>query len=311
MLRDQFPVVNVSGWDVIADETAGAEEKYWLREPDSEQKWLFKAVRVRDDHVHGEDWAEKAVAHVARLLGVPCAQIELAELHGSRGLISADLCPRFYELQHGQILLEDQKAEGYEHRTGGRTHPGHSLENIKAALSDVGALPPEGCDLPFDGSGFDVFAGYLVLDACVANTDRHDNNWAVLRPQRSSTAEPMRLCGSYDHASSLGFNVPDDRCRRLLEDGEGAIKTWCGKGYAHRFDLGPGPARPTLVDLAVRALSIASDAAREYWTRRLREVDELEVRRVLDQIPTMSDPARRFAMSVLDVNRRRVLDAVA
>jgi len=311
VLRDQFPVVDVSSWDVIADETSGSEEKYWLREPDGEQKWLFKAVRVRDDHVHGEDWAEKAVAHLAGLLGVPCARIELATLDESQGLISADLCPKFYELQHGQILLEDRGAEGYEHRTGGRAHPGHSLENIKAALSDVGAQPPDGCDLPFDGSGFDVFAGFLVLDAWVANTDRHDNNWAVLRPQMGSVVAPMRVCGSYDHASSLGFNVPDDRCRRMLEAGEAAIKTWCGRGYADRFDLGPGPARRTLVDLAVKGLSIASDAAREYWPRRLREVDEQEVRRVLDRIPTMSDPARRFAMSVLEVNRRRVLDAVA
>jgi hypothetical protein len=309
VLRDQFLVVDVSSWDVIADETSGAEEKYWLREPDREQKWLFKAVRVRGDHVHGEDWAEKAVAHLAGLLGVPCARIELADMRRSRGLISADLCPRFYELQHGQILLEDRGAEGYEHRTGGRSHPGRSLENIRAALSDMDALPPDGYDLPFDGSAFDVFAGFLVLDAWVANTDRHDNNWAVLRPEKSSDGAPMRLCGSYDHASSLGFNVRDDQCRRLLENGESAIKTWCGRGYAHRFDLGPG--RHTLVDLAVKGLFLASGAAREYWPRRLREVAEHEMRRVLDRIPGMSDPARRFATSVLDVNRRRVLDAVA
>jgi hypothetical protein len=59
--------------------------------------------------------AEKAVAHLAGLLGVPCARIKLAAMRRSRGLISADLCPRFYELQHGQILLEDRGAEGYEH----------------------------------------------------------------------------------------------------------------------------------------------------------------------------------------------------
>jgi hypothetical protein len=209
-------------------------------------------------------------------------------------LISADLRPEFYELQHGQILLEDRQAEGYEHRTGGRSHPGHSLENINAALSDADALPPGECELPFDGSAFDAFAGFLLIDAWVANTDRHDNNWAVLRPEKKSAGARMRLCGSYDHASSLGFNVPDDQCRRLLGDGEAAIRRWCGRGYAHRFDLGPGPGGRTLVDLAVKGLAIASDEAREYWPRRLREVDEQEVRRVLDRMPRMSDPARSF-----------------
>jgi hypothetical protein len=307
---DQFPIVDVSSWDVIADETSGAEEKYWLRDPDGQQRWLFKAVRVRGDHIHGEDWAEKAVAHLGRLLRVPCAWVELAEMHGSRGSISADLCPTFYELQHGQILLEDRGAAGYEHRAGGREHPGHSLENIRVALSAVDALPPDGCNLPFEGSAFDVFAGFLVLDAWVANTDRHDNNWAVLRPLMSSAEAPMRLCGSYDHASSLGFSITDDQRRRLLDDEE-AIKRWCGRGYADRFDLGPGPERPTLVELAVEGLSLASNAAGEYWARQLREVDEQEVRRVLDRIPRMSDPARRFVFEVLGVNRRRVLDAVA
>jgi hypothetical protein len=73
---------------------------------------------------------------------------------------------------------------------------------------------------PFDATAFDVFAGYVVLDAWVANRDRHDNNWAVLRPITLS-ADPLRLCGSYDHASSLGFNVTDEeRSVRLADRGK-------------------------------------------------------------------------------------------
>ena len=40
-----------------------------------------------------------------------------------------------------------------------------------------------GCQTPPDCGVLtapEVFAGYLVLDAWVANQDRHDQNWAVL-----------------------------------------------------------------------------------------------------------------------------------
>lgn len=30
-------------------------------------------------------------------------------------------------------------------------------------------------------TGFDVFVGYLLLDALVAKRDRHEQDWAVLR----------------------------------------------------------------------------------------------------------------------------------
>ena len=239
-----YQVIDVSDWDIVGDETSGAEAKYWLAEPGTERRWLFKTVTIKQGHVHGEDWAEKAVAHLASLLGVPCATVEMADLRGAPGCISADLRPSGHELQPGQVLLEEREAPGYVHAKG-RLHPGHSLENIRRVLD--GALPPPGCELPFDITAFDVFAGYVVLDAWVANRDRHDNNWAVLRPIARS-ADPLRLCGSYDHASSLGFNVTDDESSRRLADAAG-VSQWCGRGYADRFERGPDQRRLTLVDM--------------------------------------------------------------
>ena len=141
MPDEQFPVLDVSDWEIIADETAGAEEKYWLQERGTSRRWLFKSVTVKQGHVHGEDWAEKTAAQLAGLLGIPCACIELAELHGAPGCISADLRPPLHELQHGQVLLEERDAPGYVHGKG-KVHPGHSVENIQAALQ--GMLPPPG-----------------------------------------------------------------------------------------------------------------------------------------------------------------------
>jgi hypothetical protein len=296
---EPFQIVDVSGWDIVADETSGVEEKYWLQEPATDVRWLFKAVTIKDGQIYGEDWAEKAVAELAGLVGVPCARVELAERHGRSGCISANLRPVSYELQHGQVLLEECRAPGYVHGTG-RNHPGHTLENIRASLTR--ALPPPGCKLPFDATACDVFAGYILLDAWVANQDRHDNNWAVLRPVLRSD-EPLRLCGSYDHASSLGFNLTDEaRVKRITER---SVEAWCRRGTAWRFDYDRGT---TLVQLAAMALQLASREAQRYWSEQLRNVSDNDVRNILARVPRMSDPARTFAESVLSINRRRVLD---
>ena len=96
---------------------------------DLPRRWLFKSVTVKQAHIHGEDWAEKAVTQLASLLGIPCARIELAEMRGAPGCIGTDLRPPLHELQHGQVLLEERGAPGYIHGKG-KVHPGHSLENI-------------------------------------------------------------------------------------------------------------------------------------------------------------------------------------
>jgi hypothetical protein len=219
------------------------------------------------------------------------------------GCISADLRPETFELQPGQVLFEVCAVPGYVHGTG-KNHPGHTLENIRTVLD--GALPPPGCAVPFDATAYDVFAGYVLLDAWVANRDRHDNNWAVLRPLVAS-GEPLRLCGSYDHASSLGFNLKDDARLRRLADG-GAVESWCAKGTAWRFDYDQGT---TLVQLAARALDLASRDAQRYWSDQIGSVSDEEVRNIVARVPRMSDPARTFAESVLRINRRRVLDGSA
>jgi dipeptidyl aminopeptidase/acylaminoacyl peptidase len=107
--------------------------------------------------------------------------------------------------------------------------------------------------------------------------------------------------------NSLGYNVPDDKRRRLLT--EQRVEAWCEKGTAHRFEYVPGEPIPTLVEIAAKALRLASGDAREYWPQQLSQLKAEDWERVVAQLPRMSDPARSFALYVLEVNWRRVLDA--
>ena len=67
-----------------------------------------------------------------------------------------------------------------------------------------------------------AFARHLILDAVIGNTDRHHENWGMLR-RRVGEHEVGWLGPSFDHASSLGRELLDrKRILRLEEDTVGA-----------------------------------------------------------------------------------------
>lgn len=152
-----------------------------------------------------------------------------------------------------------------------------------------------------------MFAGFLLLDAWVGNQDRHDQNWAVVR--RSVAPGELRLAASYDHASSIGFNLRDSYREAQLRSG--GMQRFAAKARAHRFEHDPsaGPAGiPTLVDRAAEALLVAGSDARSYWLDRLASISPREVDALVARVPELSDLTRTFIVELLRINRERLLD---
>lgn len=297
---EPFDVRDVSGWARVGAETRGGGEHDWRRDPGTGARWLFKPVTVKDGRVYGDDWAEKVAAEIATLLRVPCARVELAVSDGRRGVISLDLRRSGWDMYGGADLLGGL-VPGYQPKVAGRS--GHNLDNVELLLAR--REPPPECDLPEFLGAFGVFAGYLALDAVIANQDRHEDNWSILRPPG---AAPDALAGSYDHGSSLGFNIADDdRDRRLRE---GTVEQWAARGRVTRFERVPGEPRQTLTAFARDALRRAGSQAHEFWLDAVSALSAADVHRVVAQVPTMSPPARTFVEQLVTINGRRLLDGV-
>ena len=302
-----FEIRDVSSWGVVNAEPIGRDEKWWLHEPGTptssrEHDWLFKPVVVpRHGHRQGEDWAEKIVSELGPLLGVPCAHVELAKRHGVPGSISRNVTPDGWDRVLGSVLLGTVVEDYQEGQLNPPGRPGHSPKMIMRALT--GCQSPPDCGVL---TAAEVFAGYLVLDAWVANQDRHDQNWAVLH--RAAVSGRLQLAPSYDHASSLGFNLFDDRREQLLSSS--MVKHWAERGRAHRFEHDPRlpPSEvATLVTTAHHALDLAGERARRHWTERLRTLDWTEVEDVVMRTPGLSDVTATFILELLVINRRRLL----
>lgn len=278
------------------DEPMGTKDKFWVDLPGDDRPWLFKFARSVEGVVRGEDWAEWTVHHLANLIGVPSAVVKPAAWRGQRGVISRSvLKDDVQELIHGNSVLSGHDFR-YDLQTR-RENPGYTVDAVRAALSDV--LPPGDMTLPPSLTGFDVWAGYLMLDAWVAGRDRHHENWAIVRGGRE-----LRLAPTFDHGNALGFAESDAERSRLLDD-ETRFTRWLNKGRSHHFS-----GRPLLVTIAVQALTAASAAAADHWIERLSSIDTTDVVNVVESVPEeiMSAVSRRFVLRLLEENRRRVLD---
>lgn len=315
-MPDLFPVIDVTDWELVENEVLGANPKIWVRMPDGgrdrQDDWLFKPVVVPESTglAQGEDWAEKIVSELGGLLGVPCAPVDLARRAGVRGSISRNVVPPGWDRVLGSDLLFVTEpsyrgpfldSDGRERRPKGR--PGHSPAVIAAALEQCDA--PAGSGLP---SGLSAFAGYVVLDAWVANQDRHDQKWAVLRS--AVEQRPLVLAPSYDHASSIGFNLADDKRSRELARA-GGLGQFVSRARADRFEHDPSmpkAQRPTLVDIANQVLRIAGSEVEAHWLDTLEQLGTGDVERIVNSVPELSEVARTFILELLDANRRRLLD---
>jgi hypothetical protein len=163
--------VDVSEWEPAGEEYLGTKPKQWLRAPTGEL-WLWKESTSNPDrrgrtYRRGDDWSEAVAAQVASKLGVPVARVELASHRDRFGIISRKVLGDDEELIHGNELPASITGS----RRDGRDRSGYSLEAVYRVLEGT-AGPIAGADIE---AAFDWFVGYLVLDAVIGNTDRHQD----------------------------------------------------------------------------------------------------------------------------------------
>ncbi len=283
-----YPVVEVQEDWVLHDEFMGTKDKFWYQSPDSDKHWLFKHPRANS----GEHWAEKIAAEVADLLGVMHAKVELANFEEGIGSTTKSFVRNGLELIHGNEILAWVMSNYDVDARFGQSR--HTLDNIWVAL-DKAFIMPEAGEIAKRS-----FAGYLILDALIGNTDRHHENWGILR-RRTGNGWKGFLAPSYDHASSLGRELQDERRNLLLSENRVAAYAEGGHGgifWSEQARRGPSP------------LQLVRHAITKYPTlfqipmERLGRVNENLLREIIWRIPVdwMSSSARLFAAEQMCYN---------
>lgn len=297
-----YSEIDVTAWPSAGQEPLGTKEKRWLHRPHAEEsddesyeRWLMKdaTYNTRIDgtkYRKGDDWAERIATGVADCLGVPAARTELAHQRIGEeerlGVISKSVLAKNEELVLGNQLLA--------HPVTRHDRSGYTISAIRKALEDVETPASVGGEV----SAWDVFSGYLALDALIGNTDRHEENWAVI-----DSGTSRRISPTFDHASSLGFLLdPQDRERRLTTRDPGYTpEAWADRAKS-TFRGKPHP-----IDAALAARRMQDTAVQDRWLNRCEDVDRLVEPIWLVPDHRMSSHARDFAERVVRRNRQRLL----
>ncbi len=298
-----FPIVRVNSETAVALEQLGTKGKFWYTAEDG-RRMLFKA----EERGTGEDWAEKVVCELAALLGLPHVHYEMAFdiATGKPGVVSASFLGPEESLSHGNTLL---LAFNPEYPTDHRRFK--VAEHTIAAVANVldviePPMPAWTGDAPEAvGTAIEFFCGYLMLDAWVANQDRHHENWGAVWSRGE-----LCLAPSYDHGASLARNLDDEEreARLTSRDARRRVAHFVTRARTALY-AEPTAERSLLTIDAFDAMCRWAPDAREAWTDRLRRIEDSEAARVLAKVPhdRLSATGREFTLQLLVENRKRIL----
>lgn len=281
----------------------GSKPKFWFRYRD--ELWLYKQARPNT----GEHWAEKIASEVADELSLPTHRVELATYEGRPGCAVRSFLEKGQTLIHGNELMAGA-IDGYD-KEKEQGQSDHNFANIVSALEHRFSMPEVRKRVAFR------FVGYLVLDALVGNTDRHHENWGVVLSyfhendtDRRIFRSGMRigLAPTFDHGSSLGREMLDERRKAILKQ-SGGLQRYINKGTGGIFRRAGD--RKGLSPIALIRL-----VAEEYptlftpWQKRIAELEDGFAIPLLEKIPEacMSGWSREFVLAFLKESRSLILE---
>ena len=295
-MPDPYPIMKVPPEQARRSgrEAMGSKEKFWFRPSGTDVMWLFKHPQPNT----GQHWAEKIAEEVAKQLAIRCAEVELAQCADEFGSATKSFLKTKWELVHGNQILADC-VPGYDKWKKFRQSE-HTLTNIFASMDHIFLKPDAARRAKVQ------LAEYVVLDALIGNTDRHHENWGILKRHREGKWVGW-IAPTFDHASSLGRELLDERRQMLLQEDRTGDYAEKGRGaiYLSAQDKrGPSP------------LQLVRNAATEHADffspalARLKELDNSVLMNLVQRVPEnwMSPTARAFSAQLVRYNHARLLE---
>lgn len=300
-----YPIIDIPDNVPDLQEQQGTKPKSWIYL--NNEGYLFKIGRENT----GENWAEVVACALCELLGLPHVHYDFAVWKQKKGVISKNFVPVDARLEMGNELLSTlygsyPAAEKYKVKD-------HTLNRVFTLLnsssSDFSIQLPMGWSAPSSDitRAIDMFIGYLLLDAWIANQDRHHENWGVIYRNNQ-----IYLAPTYDHAASMGQNEQDKRRHEALttRDKNRDINCYIKKAnaaiYAKKSD-----SKPMSTLDAFQQFGRRRPTAAHFWLQRLSGISAQQCETVFQKIPPEIEITKKtieFSLKLLELNKQRLLE---
>ena len=195
MNNKKYKILDVSNWEIIR-KGKGYSTSYWLVDPKTRKKALFKRPKYNEDYdcYYGDHWAEKIVSEIGKFLDFDMPEIDLAIFKQKQGCISYNFLNRDESLREGIDLMSVDVTKDNRRN--------YILDNILKDLKEYRLI--------------DDFINLLLFDAFIGQPDRHEENWGIIISKEGNS--DCRLSPIYDNASSLGRNLLPNKISKMFKD---------------------------------------------------------------------------------------------
>lgn len=238
---------------------------------------------------------------------MPCATYDFARWKNKEGVVTPNFVPKNGRLVHGNELLA-KVIEDYPKRSSykAREYTISSVVALIHILRDICTLPIGYEKNSYIEKPIDLFIGYLMFDCLISNLDRHHENWGIIIDNETNK---IHLAPTYDHASGFGCRVSDKEIKQRINTKDQRYTVSNFVARAKSAFAGKNMKRVSTLDSFLFAAKQSPKAAK-YWLSKLENISLRQTEIILSKVPTglISKPSVRFAVEILDANRKRLLN---
>lgn len=220
--------VDISSWKYENINVSGSKEKRWYRSLDTNQLALFKLpISMTSDssiglgESTGEVWSEKICSEIGNYIGFPTHNVDIGalviddeaiEFYGlnGKGVQSGDkvfgaLCWSFLNedkdslVEGADMIMDFDETYDREILQGKR-----EIYNFDLLYRLFG-----------ENNILDHLFQMIIFDTLIGNTDRHQDNFGVIRDEETGQ---QKFAPLYDNSSSLGREMNEERIKLMLRD---------------------------------------------------------------------------------------------
>lgn len=261
----------------------GSRQKYYVIDKKTKELAMFKYQGA--GYECSEACSEKMCYEIAKILEYQCAKIELAkDIKGNIGVLNY-LFINKKEEEHmdvvGYLNIHNEDRPKY-----------YRISNIKARLDQL------------DKSLFNDFIKIMIFDALVGETDRHEENWGIIKNK-----DGYRLAPLYDNGCNLLREFKNEKFAQKFYNGiksfEAHIKK--SKTIIYKEDDSKQYKHFELIEY----LNSLYNKEVQEEIRNLSKLTEIIIENIVEKVPNelLTQKHREYIIKYL-LERKRILQEI-